>query len=325
MTRSPVRIGTLGAARITPNALIHPARRIPGVQVTAIAARDPARAQAFAHKHHIPRVYATYDDLLRAPDIDAIYNPLPNSLHCEWSVRALQAGKHVLCEKPFAANATEAEQMADAADAAGLVLMEAFHTLYHPLAARMKAIMESGALGTIRTVEVEFCSLLLRTGDIRRQAALAGGAGMDLGCYCTRLLCYLLGSEPHVVDATAHLATSGVDRTMQAEMLFPNGVVGRMFCSFFSSRLFRALATVRGDAGTMRVINPFLPHLFHGIHITTRQGMRWERVQGEATYDYQLRTFLDGICNQAPLRAELSAAVAHMRVLDAVYARAGLA
>jgi predicted dehydrogenase len=319
-----VRIGTLGAARITPNALIHPAQRLPGVQVAAVAARDPERARAFAQKHAIPRIYASYEELIQAPEIDAIYNPLPNSLHCEWTVRALEAGKHVLCEKPFAANAVEAQRMADAARARDLVLMEAFHNLYHPLAARMRAIVENGALGTIRMVEAQFCSLLLRSSDIRLQSGLAGGATMDLGCYCTRLLCYLLGAEPRVVNASAQLAATQVDRTMRADLVFPNGVAGRFVCSLRSRRLLRASVTVRGDAGTMHVLNPFLPHLFHGIYLRTGTGVRWEQVRGGATYDYQLRAFVEAVRKRAPMRHDVAAAVANMRVIDAAYARAGV-
>src|SRR6185295_11726888 len=144
---SPIRIGVLGAAAIVPMALTKPALAVPEVQITAIAARDPKRAQGFARKHHIPRVHETYTDLLADPEIDAIYNPLPNSLHAEWTIRALRAGKHVLCEKPFASNAREAEEMANAAKETGLVLSEAFAYRYHPITARVKDILASGELG----------------------------------------------------------------------------------------------------------------------------------------------------------------------------------
>src|SRR4051794_1959052 len=133
---TPLRFGILGAARIAPNAIINPARRIAGAQVVAVAARDPQKAQAFAKRHQIGRVHTSYADLIADPEIDAIYNPLPNSLHAEWSILALQAGKHVLCEKPIASNTSEARQMAAAADRTGKVLMEAFHYRYHPLIAR---------------------------------------------------------------------------------------------------------------------------------------------------------------------------------------------
>src|SRR5256712_4397526 len=119
-------------------ALVRPAQRVPEATVLAVAARDPERARQFAARHGIPRVHPSYDELLADPEIDAIYNPLPNALHCAWTIRALAAGKHVLCEKPFASNADEARRMADAARAHGRVLMEAFHYRFHPLAARMR-------------------------------------------------------------------------------------------------------------------------------------------------------------------------------------------
>src|SRR3954449_10479655 len=137
ITQAPIRIGILGAARIAPPALVRPARAVAEVELNAVAARDPARAQAFASKHGVPRVLTSYQELLDDPDLDAVYNPLPNGLHAEWTLKALEAGKHVLCEKPFTANAAEAQTVADAARASGLVVMEAFHYRYHPLAARM--------------------------------------------------------------------------------------------------------------------------------------------------------------------------------------------
>jgi predicted dehydrogenase len=146
-----VRIGTLGAARITPAALIKPARHVPDVMVSAVAARDPDRARQFAAKHGIPVVHASYDALIDDPGIDAIYNPLPNSLHALWTLRAIEAGKHVLCEKPFTSNAAEAERVAAAAKGSGLVVMEAFHYRYHPLARRMLDVVAGPDTGQVVT------------------------------------------------------------------------------------------------------------------------------------------------------------------------------
>src|SRR5512135_1936060 len=157
MTDTPLRIGILGAARIAPMALVRPAQQVPEATIVAVAARDPIKAQAFATKHGIPDVHPSYDALLADPAIEAVYNPLPNSLHCEWTIRALDAGKHVLCEKPLATNAAEAERMAEAASRTGRVLVEAFHWRYHPLAARMKNVVESGELGRLRDIETSFC------------------------------------------------------------------------------------------------------------------------------------------------------------------------
>src|SRR4051812_2059554 len=182
-----VRIGTLGAARIAPSALIRPARTVAGAEVVAVAARDRAKAEAFATKHQIGMVHDSYDALIDDPEIDAIYNPLPNGLHAEWTQRALKAGKHVLCEKPFTANAAEAEEVASVAAETGLVVMEAFHYRYHPVAQRMQEIAQDGTLGPLVHVETAMCIPLPMRKDIRYHYELGGGAVMDVGCYALHM------------------------------------------------------------------------------------------------------------------------------------------
>jgi predicted dehydrogenase len=320
----PLRIGVLGAARIAPNALIRPARRAPGVQVAAIAARDPQRARALAEQHQIPRVHNSYAALIRDPELDAIYNPLPNSLHCEWSIQALQAGKHVLCEKPMANNALEAEQMAQAARTAERVLVEAFHNRYHPLLLRMKEIINSGELGAIHHLSAHFCTILRRWNDIRYDYALGGGATMDLGCYTVNLLRYLASAEPTVVRAQARLLRPQVDRWMEADFRFADGRTANMSCALLSLRLLRISAQVVGEQGTMRVLNPILPHWFHRLQVRTAQGTRSERVAGESTYVHQLRAFAQMVRGGPPMPTDAADAVANLRVIDAIYERAGL-
>ena len=143
----PLRIGVLGAAKITPTALIRPARAVPQVSIQAVAARNRERAERFAARHRLPVIHSSYDALIQDPEIDALYNPLPNSLHAEWTIRALEAGKHVLCEKPLASNAAEASSMQKAAERAQRLLMEAFHWRYHPLTARVLETLDRGELG----------------------------------------------------------------------------------------------------------------------------------------------------------------------------------
>jgi predicted dehydrogenase len=324
MNNGSIRIGILGAARIAPMALVRPARDVRGVSVAAIAARDPQRAEAFAAKHGIPRVLPSYEALLNDPQIDAVYNPLPNSLHCEWTIRALQAGKHVLCEKPIASNSAEAGRMAVAARESGRVLAEAFHWRYHPLAARMKAIVESGELGMVHHVEAHFCIPLLRRGDIRYQLALAGGATMDVGCYAINIVRFLAGAEPEVMRAEASLSSRGVDRSMTAEFCFPDGCTGRITCALLSAFLIRASARVRGDRGELSVLNPIVPHFFHRLIVRNEVGTRSERLRGDATYAHQLRAFAAAIRTGRSLPTGPEEAIANMRVIDAVYAKAGL-
>ncbi len=305
-------------------ALIRPARQVPEAAVVSVAARDRTRAEAFARKHAIPRVADSYAAVLADPEIDAVYNPLPNSLHATWTIRALEAGKHVLCEKPLAANADEAQAMSDAAVRSGRVLVEAFHYRYHPLAARMRAILDSGALGTVRHVETTMCIPLPIPGDIRYQWALAGGAVMDVGCYTINLLRFLAGAEPEVVRAEARLVSPKIDRWMTAEFRFADGCTGRITCSLMSRQLLRLRAVVRGDRGEMRVFNPFAPHFYHRLTVRAAHGVTRERVPGDATYTHQLRAFVDAVRNGTALPTTAQDGVANMRVIDAVYEKAGL-
>jgi len=323
-TKSPLRIGILGAARIAPNALLMPARLVPGVQIVAVAARDPTRAARFAAEHQIPQVHASYAALIDDHAIDAIYNPLPNHLHGEWTIRALRAGKHVLCEKPIAANAAEAEQMAAVATETGLTLMEAFHYRYHPLALRMKAIIDSGTLGPIRHLEAHFCVPMLRRNDIRYRYDLAGGALMDLGCYTINQLRYLAGAEPTVIQASAKLAGTQIDRWMAADLRFGDGRTARTTVSFFSTVLLRIVTIVRGERGELRVINPVLPQLWHRLTVKTAQGKRSERVAGETSYTHQLRAFVQAVQQGTSVPTDAIDGVANMRVIDAIYTAAGL-
>jgi predicted dehydrogenase len=323
MAADPLRLGILGAARIAPMALVQPVRRVGGATVVAVAAREVARARAFAGRHGIPRVHASYDALLADPEVEAVYNPLPNSLHAPWTIRALEAGKHVLCEKPFAANAREAETMAATAARVGRVLMEAFHYRYHALFARMRSILDAGELGRVRHLEAALCIPILRRDDIRWRADLAGGALMDTGCYTMSLLRHLAGGEPEVASARAIWTTGGVDRWLTADLRFTEGRTARLTCALLSATLIRASARVVGDAGTLGVINPIAPQFFHRLRVTTTAGRRVERVAGEPSYDAQLRAFVAAVRDGAPFPTDPPDAVANMRAIDAVYAAAG--
>jgi predicted dehydrogenase len=320
----PLRIGVLGAARIAPQALIRPARQLAAAEVVAVAARDEARARRFAEKHGVPRVHADYGALLADPEIEAVYNPLPNGLHCEWTIRALEAGKHVLCEKPLASNADEAERMAATAEKAGLVLDEAFHWRAHPLAARLREIVDSGELGTLRHVEASLCIPFLLPGDIRYRWDLAGGATMDTGCYAVSVVRHLAAAEPEVLSAEARLSSPRVDRFMRAELRFPGGGSGAITCALFSARLLSIAAQVVGEEGRLDVFNPIAPHLYHRVRVKTRSGSRRERVPGESTYTHQLRAFVNHVRGGVPMLSDARDGVANMRVIDAIYEKAGL-
>jgi len=326
MRMARLRIGVLGAARIAPRAIVKPARTVPGTSVDAIAARDPRRARAFAARHGIDRVHDDYATLLADPELDAVYIPLPNHLHAQWTLAALAAGKHVLCEKPFTANAEEARRVANAAESSGLVVMEAFHYRYHPLMARVLEVLADGELGAVRQVAASLCFPLARPWDIRWRLDLAGGATMDAGCYpihCMRTLAQSL-VEPTVVSAEAKLRARGVDRAMTATFRYPGGMIGRITTSMWSSRVLSIAARVTGEAGRLSVFNYVMPSAYHRLTVQTKAGVRHERVAGEATYTHQLRAFVAAACEGGPVLTDARDAVRTMSLIDDVYRAAGL-
>jgi predicted dehydrogenase len=318
-----IRFGILGAARIAPDALIKAAHNVPDAEVVAIAARDPKRAQEFATANGIPRVIATYDDLVNDPELDVIYNPLPNSLHCEWTIAALRAGKHVLCEKPLASNAVEAERIAKAADESGKILGEAFHYRYHPLADRIRALMTDGTLGRLVHLEAQF-SVPIPETNIRFDWSLAGGATMDLGCYPLHMIRYFSGLTPRVVSAKAETGPKNIDIAMDVDLELAGGVTAKMSCAMKKDSVINATFMARGDRGELRVINPIAPQRGHQLTVKTGAGEKSEAVPGDTTFTHQLRAFIKAVRGAAKFPTDGAEGVVNMRVIDDIYRAAGL-
>lgn len=323
--RSPLRFGILGTARIADRALIQPARASAEVQVVAVASRDRKRAETWARRRGIERAYPTYAQLLADDELDAVYVPLPNHLHGEWTIRALEAGKHVLCEKPLALSTTEAERMAAAALRHGRLLGEAVHYRHHPLARRVHALATGGAIGSIRRIEAWNCFPVLSRHDIRYRREYGGGALMDLGCYSVNFARYLAGTEPTVRAATARLASTKVDRWMRAELDFPKDVQATITCSIWSLEVLRAVVRVEGTKGSLSVICPNTPHLFHRLAWEAGGKRHVEKLRGlPTTYHYQLAAFVKAARGEGTFETTAEDAVKNLRVLDAIYRRAGL-
>ncbi|MCB1016455.1 MAG: Gfo/Idh/MocA family oxidoreductase [Acidimicrobiales bacterium] len=319
----PIRFGVLGAAKIAPNAIVTPAAASTDAEVVAVAARDRARAEAFAARHDVARVHSSYDDLLADPEVDAVYNPLPNGLHGRWTVAALEAGKHVLCEKPFTANADEARAVARVAEGTDRVLMEAFHWRYHPMTARLLEIVRGGELGELRHVAGAFCFPLPRKGDIRWSGALAGGALMDAGCYPVHWVRTVVGTEPEVVSAECDEGWGGVDRATRARLAFPDGPTGAVTCSMWSRRLAAIWLRVEGSEGVLEARNPLMPPLLGRLRIETGAGRRVEKPWPGTTYAHQLAAFVAAVRDGAPFPTGVDDAIANMEVIDAIYRAAG--
>lgn len=327
--KNRLRIGILGAARIAPDAVIKPARKLDAVEILAVAARDRNRAAEFAAAHGIPRVHDSYDALLGDPDVDLVYNPLPNSLHCRWSIKALEAGRDVLCEKPLASNMDEALLMREAARKTGRTLIEAFHYRYHPLMGKAREAI--GRIGAVKNVELCFSMPLVYLGyppgDIRYKYSTGGGATMDLGCYCIDSMRFLTGMGMEVTKAKVLQCPRDVDLTMRAEFTFSNGAKGGMYCSFYSLnplRWFRMYADVKGEKGRVHVNWPFQPQITNKLTVYTGQGKTSESVKAETTYYYQLKAVSEHILNGAPLSMSLDESIQNMKIIDEVYRMAGL-
>ena len=335
-----LRIGVLGAARITGRALMEPARAVPQVTVAAVAARDKARAEEFALAHGVPVAHGSYELLLADPSVDAVYIPLPNALHAPWTLRAIAAGKHVLCEKPFASNAAEAVSVAAAAQRSGLVVMEAMHYRYHPLVRRMASLISDGAIGTPRHVQAWTSWPIPDMGDIRYDYALGGGALMDGGCYaidCLRLAAeQVSAAEPSVTGALADpLPGEPVDRALAARLAFPGGPTSWFESSFTREGEFHADVHVIGDEGRLwlrNFINAQEGRLImiapNGAVASDETASDLRRSDGDdaadTTFVWQLRAFAAAITDGAPFPTTADSAAVTMRVIDDAYRAAGL-
>ena len=320
----PIRFGTLGVARITPRALTRPADYAPEVPVVAVAARDRGRADDFARDEHIRYVLDDYQGVIDHERVNAIYNPLVISLHKEWTLRALEAGKHVLCEKSFALNEGQARTMADAAAESGLVLMDAFHYRYHPVFRRAKELIVSGAIGTIEHIEASFHVPVRDRNDIRMQYPLGGGVTMDIGCYPISWIRHLTDEEPEVTDAAAVEGPPDIDLKLEAHYRFPSGITAATSGDMSPDAKFRADLTVTGSDGTLTVNNPLAPQTGHAITTTTATGTSTETLDRRPTYDYQMDAFIDAVLNGTKPLTDAEDAVKQMRVIDACYTAAGL-
>ena len=317
-----IRIGLLGASKIAPPAVIAPAAANPDFEVTAVAARDPARARAYAETHAIPGVAASYAELVRREDVDVVYNGLPPAAHPEWTLAALEAGKAVLCEKPFALGPREARMMTEAAEARGLVLLEAFHYRHHNVFLKAEALARSGALGALRRATAEFRVNIPRDPDeLRWRADLGGGGLMDLGCYPLHALRTLFGGEPQIVSAQASFE-GRVDHDLSATLAFDGGVEAQIACAMVAEAPSASLV-LEGDRGRLDILNFVAPQL--GCRFTTViDGVRETMaVDGPTTYAAQLAHLAAVLAGETQPLTGGADAVANMTAIEAIYEAAG--
>jgi len=321
----PLRLGVLGAARIAPFAVLKHARTLDNVDVVAVAEEyhSEAHLRRYAKKHRIPQTYRSFDALLANREIDAVYVPLPISMHADWCIKAIEAGKHVLCEKPFAANATEVERVLRAVEGTDLVVAEAMHFRYHPLVNRVRDILRSGEIGEIEQIDATFCAYWPFT-DFRFSYETGGGGTIDMGCYPIGFIRAVTEEEPVVLEATAGLYGTLIDRWMRARMRLPSGGQVRLLVSLRSRHVFSLSIEIRGSRGRISVFNYVKPEVGHRLKILSDAGARRERVPGGSTYGTQLAAFAEAVRTRTQPVTSIADSLKNMRVIDAVYLAAGL-
>jgi len=313
-----LRLGLLSTAHINEK-LVAGARLVDSVDVVAVASRSLERASAQASELDVPRALGSYEELLADPEVDAVYISLPNSMHVDWSVRALEAGKHVLCEKPMARSVAEVERAFDAASAAGLVLTEAFMWRHHPQALRLAELVPR--VGELRVVRAQFSfglDSLEPSSNIRLSGELEGGALMDVGSYCVSAARYVTGAEPEAVSGQQ--VTGEVDHRFVGTLAFPDGVLAHFDCGVDS--IDRAELEVVGSAGRLLLHDPF-HSLDPGIEVYSADGVV-ERVEVERDNPYacELRDFAEAVAGEHPPRLGREDAVGQARAIAALYAGA---
>jgi predicted dehydrogenase len=312
-----LRLGLLSTAKIN-GAVLRGAALADGVEVVAVASRDRARAEEYAAAHMIPRAHGGYEALLADPEIDAVYVSLPNSGHVEWAVKALRAGKHVLCEKPLTRRPEEAEEAFAVAGEARRVLAEAFMWRHHPQARRLVALLRASAVGEVRLVRAAFSFTSVRPGDVRLQAALDGGALMDVGCYCVSALRLVLG-EPDAVSGRQVLGGDGVDVRFAGTMAFPGGALGSFDCGLDGFR--RAELEVVGTEGALFLPDPWTARA-PVIEVRRHEGVERIEIEAADAYACELLDLAAAVQGERPPLFGREDAVGQARVIASLYSSA---
>ena len=323
----PLRFGILGAARIAELAIVKPAHAT-GTRLVTVAARDRRRAEAFAAEHGVERVAGSYAEVLTDPEVEVVYNPLPNALHGPWNLAAVEAGTGVLSEKPFASTAEEAAEVRDAARKASVTVVEGFHYLFHPVMQRLFALLDAGELGELYRVDALIAMPAPDRGDPRWSFDLAGGALMDLGCYglhAHRALGRWAGGEPELVGARARErgGAPGVDEWLEAHLRFPSGAAGAVRASMVHARFEMTLHVV-GSRGEAKIMDFVQPHKDDRVLIRTGTNAHTEHLGTRSSYLYQLEEFIAALRGGRRMPTDPDDAVATAQLIDQCYRAAGL-
>jgi xylose dehydrogenase (NAD/NADP) len=318
-----VQWGVMGNATIARACVIPAIQRSRNGVVRALASRTPDKASQVAETNKIPHVHGAYEDLLEDPAIDAVYIPLPNHLHHPWTLRALSAGKHVLCEKPLACSAQQARDMASSAASARLLLMEAYMYRFHPRSRRIREIVASGKLGVPRLVRCAFCycmedQLLAGAGNARLKPEMGGGALMDVGCYGVSVARWLFGTEPMELQAQAVYHQTGVDVHIVGLLRFANGALATLEASFMSA--LQQTYTVAGDQGAIELPHdafiPWEKDAVFTLRAKNEEVGKIETTPGADEYQLMVEHFADAVAGKTALDFSPQDSIGNMRTLD---------
>lgn len=314
-----LRWGLLSTANIN-RALIPAIRGSKRNKLLAVASRSQEQADVYSSEWGIPRAWGTYEGLLADPEIDVIYNPLPNHMHAEWSIKAMQAGKHVLCEKPLARSVGEVDEMAAAAQETGMVLAEAFMYRHHPQTLKARELVENGTLGELRTLRGSFSFPLTREDDIRWEADMGGGSLWDVGCYPVNYIRYLVGAEPLEVFGWHVLDKRGCDETFTGQLRFPGEILAQIDSGFRSP--LRIEIEVVGSQGRLSIPHPFKPGRQGSLHLIVGEEKKIIRVPGQRLYSGEVEDMADAVLLGRPTRVSLGDSRGNTRVIQALLASA---
>ncbi len=316
-----VRWGILGTSRHAAMSLIPAFDAAHNATVVAVGSRSATSAARYAGEYGIPTAYGRYEDLLADSSIDAVYIPLPNHLHRAWAIRAAEAGKHVLCEKPIGLNAAEAGDMVRVFRRAGLKLAEAFQWRHHPQAQRVRALVQEGVIGDLRLIDAGFSFMLNRPGDIRGIPETGGGSLYDVGCYPVALARYVTGQEPLSVTAQAHWNAAGIDDLVVATLAFPGDVLAHINCGFVLP--LRRYYEVVGTDGSLAVNRAYNPKDDYPGQVVRRgadrEVLETIDVGRVNSYTREVEDFSAAVLENRDPLFPAEDAIGNMRVIDAIY------
>lgn len=315
MPNNVLQWGLLSTARIN-RALIPPLKASKRNRLLAVASRTKESADQYAREWSIPRAYGSYEAMLADPEIDVIYNPLPNHLHAEWTIKAVEAGKHVLCEKPLALSAAEVDAIASAAQKRGRAVAEAFMYRHHPQTLRVQELVKEGALGALRLIRGSFTYVLNRQADVRLNLEMGGGSIWDVGCYPISYARTVIGTEPLEVFGWQAAGPTGIDVMFIGQMRFDQNVYAQFDSSFVTP--FHTFMEILGSEGTLNIPLPFKPGTDEKIYLTRGGKTETIKIKGQELYIGEVEDMADAILLGRPPRISPEDSRANVTVISAL-------